>query len=193
MAIQKKETETLSTSLLKLTHGKEHELLYAKPIMLQCNEFGSDGVSQIVKAWLLKLSESIGDNLIDNKNRLDTLSEDLIETYYYDSLEDIRECLKKGRRGEYGFGHHKRGYVTMLLLREWMGKHLDQKAQIREKEIEKQKVNVSDVENFDAKRFYEIGAKFLKAQKENEKKRNSFSSATYEAIKHDYFKDKDEK
>ncbi len=161
--------------------------------MLQCNEFGSDGVSQIVKAWLLKLSESIGDNLIDNKNRLETLSEDLIETYYYDSLEDIRECLKKGRRGEYGFGHHKRGYVTMLLLREWMGKHLDQKAQIREKEIEKQKVNVSDVENFDAKRFYEIGAKFLKAQKENEKNRNSFSSATYEAIKHDYFKDKDEK
>ena len=88
----------------------------------------------------------------------------------------------------YGFGFHKAGFITMLLIREWMTKHLDEKAQIREQLIEERKQDrkITD-ESFDAKRFYEEGAKFREAQKENELKRNSFSFATYEAIKHNYF------
>ena len=162
--------------------------------MLQVQEFGDESVLNLVMSYLLKLSEAIGDNLIDNKNRLETIAEDLIELYHYDSIEDIRECLKKGRRGDYGFGHHKRGYVTMLLLREWMEKHLDDKAALREKEHELKKIHVSEVENFDPKKFYKEGVEFLNAQSEREKqkKRNSFSSATYEELKHRYFNKKDD-
>lgn len=159
--------------------------------MLQVNEHGEQAVKNMVKLWLIKLAEAIGDNI--TPSRLDMLSEDLIETYHYDSLEDLRECLKKGRRGDYGFGHHKRGYITALLLRDWMTEHLDYKASLREQEHQKKKLDISEVENFDPKKFYEEGAKFLKAQAERDKKINSFSSATYEEIKHRYFEGKKDK
>ena len=141
--------------------------------MMQVNDHGNDNVKNYIKASLIKLSNAIGDNLDANADRLDMLATDLIEVYHYDSIEDITECLKKGRRGDYGFGHHKRGFITMLLLREWMARHLEEKAIIREKEIERNKIEVKDVENFDAKKFYEEGAKYFAAQSEREKKKKN--------------------
>ena len=140
--------------MLRLTNGKTHDILKAKPIFLQVNEHSEKHVKQIIATWLLKLSSSIGDTLHNDADRLTTLVEDLMDVYSYDSLEDVRECFKKGRRGEYGFGHHKRGFITMLLLREWMSRHLEEKAVIREKEIARKKVDIKEVENFDAKKFY---------------------------------------
>jgi hypothetical protein len=176
--------------LLILTYGKEHDILTAKPIILQVKEYGETNVSNIIKAWLLKLSEAIGDNLTDNVSRLSTLADDLIELYHYDSLEDIRECLKKGRRGQYGFGHHKRGYITMLLLREWMTSYLDEKSSIREKQILAAKVEHKEIENFNPEEFYANGKKFFEQAEEREKKRNSFNSNAYDRIKDNYFEDK---
>jgi hypothetical protein len=171
--------------LLKLTNGKTHEILRAKPIFLQVQDHSEKQVKQLIATWLLKLSSSIGDMLHNDADRLTTLVEDLMDVYPYDSLEDIRECLKKGRRGDYGFGHHKRGFITMLLLREWMSRHLEEKAIIREKEIERNKVDLKDVENFDAKRFYKEGAKFLAAQAEREKqkKHEGFNQRHYQEHK----------
>jgi hypothetical protein len=183
--------ENLLNNLLILTYGKEHDLLTAKPIILQVKDYGETNVSNIIKAWLLKLSEAIGDNLTENVSRLSTLADDLIDLYHYDSLEDIRECLKKGRRGQYGFGHHKRGYITMLLLREWMTNHLDEKCAIREKEIAANKIQLKEVENFDPKEFYKNGKQYFEEAKEREKKRNSFNSNAYDRIKNDYFEDKE--
>jgi len=153
--------------------------------MLQVKDYGETNVLNLIKSALLKLSHSIGDNLSNDKDRLDMLATDLIEVYHYDSIEDITECFKKGRRGEYGFGHHKRGFITMLLLREWMARHLDEKAIIREKEIERKKIDVKEVENFDTKKFYEEGAKFLKAQAEREKQKKyeGFNQRHYEEHK----------
>lgn len=155
--------------------------------MLQVQDHGELNVSNYIKANLLKLSAAIGDNLENDKTRLEMIAEDLIELYYYDSIEDIRECLKKGRQGQYGFGHHKRGYITMLLLREWMTNHLEEKAIIREKEIQAQKVVQKESDNFDVKEFYENGKKYFEESKEREKKRNSFNSNAYDRIKNEYF------
>ena len=175
----------LSDSLVRLTSGNTFELLKAKPIMMQVHEHGDDKVKNYIKAALIKMSNAIGDNLDANADRLDMLTTDLIEVYHYDSIEDITECLKKGRRGDYGFGHHKRGFITMLLLREWMSRHLEEKAVIREKEIARKKVDIKEVENFDAKKFYEEGAKFLNAQAEREKqkKNEGFNERHYEEHK----------
>ena len=159
--------------MLKLTNGKTHDILRAKPIFLQVQDHSEKQVKQLIATWLLKLSSSIGDTLHNDGDRLNTLVEDLMDVYSYDSLEDVRECMKKGRRGDYGFGHHKRGFITMLLLREWMARHLEEKAIIREKEIERNKIEVKDVENFDAKKFYEEGAKYFAAQSEREKKKKN--------------------
>lgn len=180
--------------MLKLTNGKTRDLLKAKPIFLQIQDHSEKQVQQLVATWLLKLSSSIGDSLHNDADRLRTLVEDLIDVYAYDALEDVRECLKKGRRGDYGFGHHKRGFITMLLLREWMERHLEEKAIIREKEIERNKIEIKEVENFDPKKFYEEGAKFLKAQAENEKKKKNeqFNNRRYQEHKLAYLQSRKE-
>lgn len=63
------------------------------------------------------------------------LSKDVLDKYHYDSIEDVREALKKGRRGTYGFGHNSRSSLNMILISEWMEKHLEEKAEAREKMI----------------------------------------------------------
>lgn len=162
--------------------------------MMQVHDHGDDNVKNYIKAALIKLSNAIGDNLDANADRLNMLASDLIEVYHYDSIEDITECLKKGRRGDYGFGHHKRGFITMLLLREWMARHLEEKAIIREKEIERHKVDAKEVENFDPKKFYEEGAKFLAAQAEREKqkKHEGFNQRHYQEHKLAYLQSRQE-
>lgn len=160
--------------------------------MIQIADFGIDAVKNYVKASLIKLSNSIGDSLDKSPERLNDLAEDLIDVYNYDSIEDITECLKNGRRGKYGFGHNKRGFVSMALLTEWMGLYLESKAELREKEIEKMKKGITEVENFDAKKFYELGVKYLNAKKEEEKNRKSqFNSRHYDEIKRQYLESRD--
>ena len=182
-------------SLVKLTHGKTHEILTAKPIFLQIKEHNQIQVLQLVSLWLVKLSDAIGDTLKENPSRLKDLAQDLIEVYKYDSLEDIRECLKNGRRGVYGFGHNKRGFISMMLLREWMEKHLDKKAELREKELQAKKIEATELENFDAKKFYESGLKYQKEIANLEKKRRDrkLSPRQFEEFKNQYFEQREEK
>ena len=180
----------MSNSLVRLTHGATCDILKARPIMLQVQEHGELNVTNYIKANLLKLSAAIGDHLENDQTRLEMIAEDLMELYYYDSIEDIRECLKKGRQGKYGFGHHKRGYITMLLLREWMTSYLDEKCSIREKQILAAKVEHKEIENFNPEEFYANGKKFFEQAEEREKKRNSFNSNAYDRIKDNYFEDK---
>ena len=169
------------------------EILRAKPIFLQIKEHNQIQVLQLVSLWLLKLSDAIGDSLKENPSRLKDLAQDLIEVYRYDSLEDIRECLKNGRRGIYGFGHNKRGFISMILLREWMSKHLDKKAELREKDIKAKKIEATDIENFDAKSFYESGLKYQKevANLEKKRKESKLSPRQYNEFKNQYFEQKE--
>lgn len=168
------------------------DILKAKPIFLQIKEHNQIQVLQLVSLWLLKLSDAIGDTLKENPSRLKDLASDLIEVYKYDSLEDLRECLKNGRRGIYGFGHNKRGFISMILLREWMQKYLDKKSEIREKEIENKKVSAADIENFDAKKFYESGLKYQKelANLEKQRKQRKLSPRQFAEYKNQYFESK---
>lgn len=73
-------------------------------------------------------------------DRLELMAEDLIDCYKYDSLEDIAEALKKGRQGRYGKIY---GKINGVILGEWMSKHLEEKANEREKILSKRKSNTS--------------------------------------------------
>ena len=64
------------------------------------------------------------------------MADDLIDQYKTDSLEDIREALKKGRRGHYGNNY---GKLNMIVISGWMKLHLEEKAKAREAQIQKQK------------------------------------------------------
>lgn len=65
---------------------------------------------------------------IDNST-LQTLIEDIVEKYKYDSIEDIRECIKKGRQGYFGKVY---GKFDLIVISEWMSKHLEEKSIARE-------------------------------------------------------------
>lgn len=62
--------------------------------------------------------------------KLHILVEDLVDKYKFDSIEDIQECLKKGRRGDYGQVY---GKLNMIVFSKWMEKHLQLKMDVMER------------------------------------------------------------
>ena len=58
------------------------------------------------------------------------MTEDLVDKYKYDSIEDIQQALKKGRRGDYGRIY---GKINMIVISEWMEKHLELKIDAMER------------------------------------------------------------
>lgn len=99
--------------------------------MLQIKDHGQDVVQTKVVAFLTKCSNQLG--LSFNPDFIKTLSEDIIDKYRYESLEDIAECIKKGRQGYYGTSYNK---LNMMVISEWMHQHLDAKGRAREKIIQ---------------------------------------------------------
>ena len=127
---------------------------------------------------------SLGLNMSDFQ--IQTLIEDILEVYPYESLEDLKECFKKARNGFYDFGFNKRDVLNMLVVRDWMKRHLTEKAELRERLLKDQqrkynesiKENVSQID-YEAykKRMIEedLKAKDKKeAEKEARKVRNDF-------------------
>lgn len=187
--------DSSSTPSLKLMSGKMHELIYAKPIKMQIQEHGEEVIQNTVASWILKLCNAIGDNI--DKNRIETLVTDLLEVYPYDSLEDVRECLKRARNGSYSFGHEKRGFVTMILIREWMSQFLEEKAIERERLHENKKKDIKQVEEkeFDPVKFYENGKIYREKIKEMESKRKlkKYRQVEYSEFRNNYLASKKRK
>lgn len=96
------------------------------------------------------------------------LTSDLIDKYSYESIEDLVICLRKGRQGFYGNNYNK---LNMIVISDWMQKHLEEKAISREKFIKqnyqttKEPLKVVDYEAFKA-RIAEKKPKIAKGQKE---------------------------
>jgi hypothetical protein len=107
---------------------KTIDLLQCKPMMLQIKDNGKQIVKGKVLGFITKCSIQLG--LSFDVSFMDTLAEDLIDRYTYESIEDIAECLKKGRQGFYGTSYNK---LTMIVISDWMQKHLSDKSEAREK------------------------------------------------------------
>jgi hypothetical protein len=97
-------------------------------MMLQIKDNGKQIVKGKVLGFITKCSIQLG--LSFDVSFMDTLAEDLIDRYTYESIEDIAECLKKGRQGFYGTSYNK---LTMIVISDWMQKHLSDKSEAREK------------------------------------------------------------
>jgi hypothetical protein len=91
--------------------------------------------TEIVK-YVVKCVDQMG--IQTSPSFLETFAEDALEVYPYESLEDIRECLKKGRQGKYGITY---GKFNMIVFTDWMSKHLDDKAKAREDQLKNEKMN----------------------------------------------------
>ena len=166
---------------------KTSDLLKCKPIAEVSREVSEEAVKMTIAQALLKCSAAM--NIQMPQASIEVISEDIIEKYKYESVEDIVECLKKGRRGDYATDKDSKAYgkLNMEVIAIWMSKHLDAKYQEREKQIQNAKKGELE-DDFDAVEFYKKGKEYIDFLKEKEKKANSFSDATYDEIKHQYFK-----
>lgn len=115
------------------------DLLQAKHIGLQIKEHGQEATKNQVKMYLSKCAELLDIQM--SPANLDTYAIELLEMYPMESLEDIRECLKKGRRGEYSDNPKGRTYgkINLEVLSYWMSQHLEEKAMARERKIKQER------------------------------------------------------
>ena len=88
-----------------------------------------------VKLELIKLSEriSVSGNL--NESQLEFISTQLVEMFPNESLADFKICFERGCIGQYGEIFRMDGIV----LRQWIEKYLEEKYQVIESELMKEK------------------------------------------------------
>ncbi len=108
---------------------KTTDLLKAKPINEHILKFGRNEVNLEVAKYVNKCIVGLG--LTMDNYAIQILIEDLVDKYKYDSIEDIQECLKKGRRGDYGAIYGVK--LNMIVISKWMEKHLQLKMDVLER------------------------------------------------------------
>lgn len=130
-----------------------------------CIKNDARDVKKHIASLLIKCALGLGVDL--SEELLELLVSDIIDVYGYDSIEDVALALKNGRQGKYGKVY---GKINMVVISEWMGYHLDRKAQEREKEIQNQKVDAYELPQIDYESY-----KLKEAEKREaeEKKRHS--------------------
>lgn len=102
---------------------------------------GRDSVVEFVQGELIKMAAmvSVGNNL---KNAQVTfIATQLIEIFPNESLADLRLCFQRGCMGQYGEIFRMDGIV----LRGWMEKYLDEKYQVVESNLMKEKDSYKDI------------------------------------------------
>lgn len=77
--------------------------------------------------------------------QIEIFAEDFLEVYQYESIADLKVCLKHARLGYYG-SHYQS--IDSLTLQTWFKKYLDEKAEAREQRHQEVKNVTSTALNF---------------------------------------------
>lgn len=81
-----------------------------------------------------------------NAAQIEMFIEDFIDDYSYESVADLKICLKNARKGMYG-NHYQS--IDGLTVMNWFKQYLDEKAQARSKrhrqEVKKEFAVIKDV------------------------------------------------
>lgn len=134
------------------------DLLLASTIQQQIAVAGRNEVSIAIAAAVSKCCAALDITLQNSVMQM--LVEDIVDKYKYDSIEDVQQCLKKGRRGDYGPTYNK---LNMIIITQWMSNHLQEKASVREQAA--QNIKHSDKVTFeDWKRLFDSAPKQSNAQ-----------------------------
>ena len=183
--------ERKQTGLVKSNASTCHLATISKASdLLQCiniqNQIKTNGREQVlieIRLSIEKCIDSLGMKMSDSQ--VVTLCNDIVDTYYSDSIEDVREAIKKGRRGVYGMGFNSRSTLTMLTVREWMEGHLLEKAIEREKKHQEKKKKIPDEKVID----YQL---YMARQRIEAKERNQIKqgSEDYRKFKNKWLQDK---
>lgn len=105
------------------------------PICEVTKVVGHGKVVLFVKAELIKMSERINVSGNINIPQLEFIATQLVELFPNESLADFKLCFERGCIGQYGEIYRMDGIV----LRKWMEQYLDEKYQVIEEELRKEK------------------------------------------------------
>lgn len=108
----------------------------------------------VVKVLVGRFMDSFGFSTKMNESQLDTLTVDTLESFKYETFEDIILFFKMARTGQ--FGSTSRGVDANLIYGDWFPKYLEMKATERERKYEKEKESYRDhkLTTEDVKRAY---------------------------------------
>ena len=157
---------------------KTTDLLKAKPINEQILKFGRNDVNLEIAKYVNKCLTGLDIELPNDKIQI--LIEDIVEVYKFDSIEDIKICLKNGRQGKYGKTY---GKLNMIIIQEWMSIHLDRKAAARESANSTAKHDFKDREEYE--NAVKVGSNKNQEKKER-KKAERYDEISYEEFKANY-------
>jgi len=96
---------------------------------------GRGAVCRFIEFELIKMASliSVGNNL--NNQQIEFIATQMVEMFPNESLADFKLCFERGCIGQYGEIYRMDGIV----LRKWMEQYLDEKYQVIESELMKQK------------------------------------------------------
>jgi hypothetical protein len=117
------------------------------------NENGTIGFS-VVNVLVNRFINSFGFSTKLSNDQIEILTVDTLENFKYESLEDIIVFFKMARTGK--FGSTKKGVDSNLIYGEWYPAYLEQKADIREQQYQKEKnaLNSKKITLEDVKKTY---------------------------------------
>ena len=159
---------------------KPDDLLKCKTIQYQVRTYGEQPVLGKIRMALEKSFIALDVPVDDVKMRI--LCEDLMDTYTHDSIEDIYQALKKGRSGQYGTNYNK---LNMVVIAEWMSRHLEEKAIARER-----KVALLKAKNFDNQSEHIDYEAYRQRVNQPQKKRTNESENAYQRFRLNYLNKK---
>jgi len=159
----------------ELVISKPHlpDTLRAK-VIVDLMKVQSKEVQECLHAMFASIVQTLG--VKSTPGLIVEMVEDAIEVYGYESMEDISLCLRNGRQGKYGTIYNK---FNFIVFREWMTKHLEEKAILREREVKKAMHDWATYEEY--VNSIEVGKKM---QKELVQKKNKL--ADYERYRSEY-------
>lgn len=102
---------------------------------------GREGVTEFIESELIKMAAMISVGGTLTKAQVPFIAGQLLEIFPNESLADFRLCFQRGCMGQYGEIFRMDGIV----LRGWMEKYLDEKYQVLENNLAKQKDTYKDV------------------------------------------------
>lgn len=114
----------------------------SKPTMRTVfKDHGQIGFS-VVSVLVTRFMDSFGFSTKMSPSQIEVLTVDTLENFSYESLEDIVLFFKMARTGK--FGSTKKGVDSNLIFGEWFSQYLEHKAELREREHQKIKGELSN-------------------------------------------------
>ncbi|WP_438710839.1 hypothetical protein ACSTS3_19570 [Aquimarina muelleri] len=161
-----RQVETLSLSkniiegnakLAQIEMGLTINETFSKPILRSVfvGDYSSVGFS-VVKVLVNRFIDSFAFTTKLNDDQIDSLTVDTLESFAYESLQDIILFFKMCRSGKFGVA--KKSIDSNLIFGEWYPKYLEKKAELREQDYNAQKnelnstpITMDDVKKYHAK------------------------------------------